>query len=85
MFPSGGVVGFGCQVASSRLAPKFVPSLTWLTDDGPTFADVARTILVAKKAMSRRNRSMSEAEEACFRSVPARAHAVEVAPRGPGK
>ncbi len=33
-FPTGAVVGFGCNVFVSHYPPKFVPSFTWYTDDG---------------------------------------------------
>jgi len=69
-FPTGSVVGFGCSVATSRLAPKFVPSFTWLTDKGAEPYDPKRCLAVATKAMARRKIEISPAERELFLSLP---------------
>ncbi len=70
LFPTGGVVGFGSSVATSGLAPKWVPSFRWLTDDANEPYDVERCLAVARTVMARRKLTMTEAEEALFRSLP---------------
>lgn len=66
MFSTGSIVGFGCNVATRRFAPRFVPSFTWLTDQGQAAYDVDRCIEVAGRAMSRRQRELTPAEEQRF-------------------
>ncbi len=69
-FSTGGVIGFGCNVATSSLAPKFVPSFTWLTDKGADPYDPQRCLAVAKKVMARRKIEMSPAEQKLFLALP---------------
>jgi UDP-N-acetylglucosamine diphosphorylase/glucosamine-1-phosphate N-acetyltransferase len=80
MFPTGAVVGFGCNVANGALAPKYVPSFTWLTNKGASPYDLDRCIAVAKRVMARRDVVMSKAEEARFRVLPERISLTEVCP-----
>lgn len=67
--PTGCVIGHACNVFVSRYPPKFVPSFSWLTDDGLQPHDPARALAVARKVMARRNRSMSQAEQDLFLSI----------------
>lgn len=71
MFPTGAVVGFGCNIATCEFAPKFVPSFTWLTCEGVCRYDAERCLDVAVKVMQRRQVCMTAAESALFRSLPA--------------
>ena len=71
LFPTGSVVGFASSVATSGLAPKFVPSFRWLTDETNEPYDVERCLAVARTVMARRRLQMSEAEERLFRRLPA--------------
>jgi UDP-N-acetylglucosamine diphosphorylase/glucosamine-1-phosphate N-acetyltransferase len=77
MFPTGAVVGFGCNVATCEFSPRFVPSFTWLTGRGSTRYDLERCLDVGKRVMARRNVVMSPAEETLFRSIPELAARVE--------
>ena len=70
LFPTGSVVGFGSSVATSGLAPKWVPSFRWLTDETNESYDVERCLNVAKIVMGRRDRTLSPAEETLFRRLP---------------
>lgn len=69
-FSTGTVVGFGCNVATSALPPKFVPSFSWLTDSGLSAYDPPRCLAVARKMMQRRGVQMSEAEAELFLRIP---------------
>jgi len=73
MLPTGAVVGFGSMAACSRIVPKFVPSFSWLTDEGWAAADVERLLATARQVMQRRDVTCSPAEEALFREVSRRA------------
>lgn len=70
MFPTGAVIGFGCNVATCEFSPRFVPSFTWLTGRGVTRYDLERCLEVGKRVMARRQVAMSDAEERLFRSLP---------------
>lgn len=69
-FPTGTVVGFGCNVFVSHTPPKFVSSFSWYTDDGRDVYDAVRGIDVARKVMARRKVEMSTAEERLFLAIP---------------
>jgi UDP-N-acetylglucosamine diphosphorylase/glucosamine-1-phosphate N-acetyltransferase len=79
MFPTGGVVGFGCNVATCTFAPRFVPSFTWLTGEGTSRYDVEKCLDVARRVMARRQREMTDAETALFRQIPSEAARIESA------
>ena len=57
-------------MATSGLAPKWVPSFRWLTDETNEPYDVERCLNVAKIVMGRRDRTLSPAEETLFRRLP---------------
>ncbi len=67
--PTGCVVGYACNVFVSAYAPKFVPSFSWLTDEGHAEHDVERALKVAMKVVARRKREYSATEQALFRSI----------------
>ncbi len=69
-FPTGAVVGFGCNVFVSHTPPKFVSSFSWYTDDGRDLYDAGRGIDVARKVMARRKVTMTPAEERLFLAIP---------------
>lgn len=70
MFPTGAVVGFGCNIATCEYAPKYVPSFTWLTAHHHCPYDIQRCLEVARRVMRRRQITMTSAEEALFMSLP---------------
>ena len=78
MFSTGSVVGFGCSVFSSRFAPRFVPSFSWLTDSGCFEAIPEKTVAVAEQVMARRNVPLSEPWRQLFLRIPELARRYEV-------
>jgi UDP-N-acetylglucosamine diphosphorylase/glucosamine-1-phosphate N-acetyltransferase len=70
MFPTGTVVGFGCNIATCEFSPKFVPSFTWLTGQGSSRYDVNRCLEVARKVMARRQVELTAVQEDLFRRLP---------------
>ena len=75
--PTGASIGFASMVACSRLLPNFVPSFTWLTDDGRTDADPNRLLATARKVMQRREVTCTEAEAGLFHEIARRARQYE--------
>jgi UDP-N-acetylglucosamine diphosphorylase/glucosamine-1-phosphate N-acetyltransferase len=75
--PTGASIGFASMVASSRLPSKFVPSFTWLTDDGPSSADPERLLATARKMMQRREVTCTGGEAALFTEIARRARHYE--------
>lgn len=67
--PTGCVIGFACNIFLSRYAPKFVPSFSWLTDNGLEQNDPQRALEVAHKVVARRKRELGEAEVVLFLSI----------------
>ncbi len=70
MFPTGAVVGFGCNIATCEFAPKFVPSFTWLTGQGAAAYAVDRCLEIARRVVARRQKTLTPAEEAWFLQLP---------------
>lgn len=75
-FPTGAVIGFCSSVFAPR-CPKFIPSFAWLDGDAVQRYDEQRGLAIAKKVMSRRQCTMSEAEERLFLAVRRQALALE--------
>ena len=75
-FPTGAVVGF-CSSIVGPQCPKFVPSFAWIDSGESVRYDAARGLAIARKVMSRRNISMSAAEEAAFLAVRKQSLALE--------
>jgi UDP-N-acetylglucosamine diphosphorylase/glucosamine-1-phosphate N-acetyltransferase len=69
MFSTGSVVGFACAVFTSHYVPRFLPSFSWLTDEGRSDAIVEKVLEVAQMVMARRNVTMSAAQEELFLKV----------------
>ena len=69
MFSTGSVVGFACSIFNSGFVPRFVPSFSWLTDDGRTEAILEKVIEIAAKVMARRKVEFSEAERQLFMEI----------------
>lgn len=60
--PTGAVIGLAASVAATRVIPKYIPSFSWVTDDGIKKGDAPRLLDVAAAAMARRNVEMTDAE-----------------------
>ena len=69
MFSTGSVVGFACSIFNSGFVPRFVPSFSWLTDEGRSAAILEKVIEIAEKVMARRKVMLSEAERQLFQSI----------------
>ncbi|HWL92786.1 MAG TPA: putative sugar nucleotidyl transferase [Phycisphaerae bacterium] len=67
--PTGCVIGYAANVLTTRHPPKFVPSFSWLTDDGREENDARRALEVALKVVARRKRVYSAAEQALFMAI----------------
>jgi UDP-N-acetylglucosamine diphosphorylase / glucose-1-phosphate thymidylyltransferase / UDP-N-acetylgalactosamine diphosphorylase / glucosamine-1-phosphate N-acetyltransferase / galactosamine-1-phosphate N-acetyltransferase len=80
MFPTGAVVGFGCNVATCEFAPKFLPCFTWLTGQGACTYAPERCLEIGRRVMARRQTVMTPAEEQWFMTLPAYARSFEKAP-----
>lgn len=80
MFPTGAVVGFGCNIATCEFAPKFVPSFTWLTAKGSCDYAPDRCLEIARRVMERRQTTLTPAEEAWFTQIPGYARRFEKEP-----
>ncbi len=75
--PTGCVIGFACNIFVSRYAPKFVPSFSWLTDEGHQQNDPDRALAVAQNVMARRGQEISKVEEDLFLAIAKEAAAME--------
>lgn len=81
-FNTGAVVGFCCNVVVSSLAPRFVPSFSWLTDEGRADYDPSRGLDVARRMMARRNVPMTAPQSKLFMQLPEIARQHEHVPGG---
>lgn len=69
-FPTGAVMGTASMVAVGGYAPKFVPSLKWVTDMGREDYNIDKAIVVAERAMARRGITLTEAHKRLFKALP---------------
>lgn len=60
--PTGAVIGLGTCTASTRLLPKYLPSYSWVTDEGIRQGDPMRILDIAAAAMKRRDVDMTDEE-----------------------
>jgi len=67
-FSTGAVIGFGCNVLRNSV-PQFLPSMSWLTNEGCTKTDIEKLIIVAERMMSRRTIVLTDVERAHFETV----------------
>jgi UDP-N-acetylglucosamine diphosphorylase/glucosamine-1-phosphate N-acetyltransferase len=66
---TGSYIGFNCMIASAAIAPKFVPSFSFVTDKGAERFEVDKAIDVAKHVFARRNRQWTQIEENLMRHI----------------
>ncbi len=71
--PTGAYVGFAASVATTRVLPVWIPSLSWLTESGSKAGDPARLLDVATKVMARRGIDMTDEEVDLFLDLGTRA------------
>ena len=75
--PTGCAIGFAANIFLSRYPPRFVPSFSWLTDEGEQRNDPQRALEVAKMVVARRDREFSSAEQALFLEIAEAARRIE--------
>ncbi|MFQ5957157.1 MAG: putative sugar nucleotidyl transferase [Candidatus Brocadiales bacterium] len=68
-FDAGSLIGCHSSIAGRKPVPKFLPSFSWLTDQGLKVYNMRKAFIAATRAMARRNVHMSAAEEAMFRNI----------------
>ncbi len=68
-FPTGSVMGTVSMIAVGGYAPKFTPSLKWITDKGSADYDVDKAMVVAEKVMKRRKVELTDAHKRLFKSL----------------
>ena len=78
-FATGSVVGFASCVCCSQVAPKFVPSFSWLTDTEHASARLEKMLETAQRVMARRDVTMTAADKELFLNIPQRAQQIEKA------
>jgi hypothetical protein len=76
---TGSYIGFNCMIAMAGIAPKFVPSFSFLTDTGAEKYDIDKAIEVAKQMFARRNRRWTDIEEKLMRYISETARDAEAA------
>jgi UDP-N-acetylglucosamine diphosphorylase/glucosamine-1-phosphate N-acetyltransferase len=65
-FATGTIVGFACNIVTSKFPPKFIRSFSWLSDEGYELHDPRRAVAVAERVMARRQRRLTEAQVRLF-------------------
>ena len=74
--PTGAVLGF-CSNILRRQSPKFVPSFSWVGETATIPNVRARAMQVARRAMKRRNRAFTVADECLFNHIARHAKLLE--------
>ncbi|MGH7177457.1 MAG: putative sugar nucleotidyl transferase [Tepidisphaeraceae bacterium] len=64
---SGTYVGFNCMIAQAAQAPRFLKSLTFLTEKGPEPFEMEKAIDIAQRMLDRRHKRLAEVDEQVFR------------------
>ncbi len=77
---TGTYIGFSCMVGTSQYPPRFIPSFTFLTDDGPQPYRMDKAIETMKSVFTRRNRGWTNADAVMNRFVAESAKSVEKLP-----
>ncbi len=68
MLSTGSVIGFASQVLTSR-PPKFIPSFSWVTDEGISRLDFHKMVSIARMAMERRQCELTLADQDIFNRI----------------
>lgn len=66
---TGSIFGFACNIVTTNYPPKYLPSFTWYSSNGAIVYVLEKALQVARVAMKRRNREMTQAEEKLFKLV----------------
>ncbi|HUT33530.1 MAG TPA: putative sugar nucleotidyl transferase [Planctomycetota bacterium] len=68
-FLTGSVVGYCCNVLTSRFPPKLVPSFSWLSDSGCSPYSPTLAVEVARRVLSRRRKQVTDADAALIHKL----------------
>lgn len=74
---AGTYIGYGSSVATTGIAPRFVPSFTFLTDRGPEPYDMGRAAEVARRVFARRKRDFGPEDQRLMEAAAEEAIRVE--------
>lgn len=66
---TGSIFGFACNIVTTAHPPKYLPSFTWYSSNGAIVYILEKALQVAKVAMKRRNKEMTQVEEKLFKLV----------------
>lgn len=69
IFNTGTVVGFNCNIYSSEMPPKFVPSFSWGHGESLTEYDLTKGMQTAEIVMERRKIKFERAHKELFRKI----------------
>ncbi|MCP4589634.1 MAG: hypothetical protein GY842_02710 [bacterium] len=78
--PTGASIGFAVNTFTSSILPTFLPSLSWLTDDGMATGDPQRLLETARTVMGRRNVALCSNVEGLFSRIRELTQELEGAP-----
>lgn len=77
ILPTGCVVGVAANVFTTRGVPKFVPSFSWLVEEGLSAFRLDKALEIAKIVMGRRKVELTSADTELLRHVATAAATVE--------
>lgn len=77
VLPTGCVIGVAANIFTQGAVPKFVPSFSWLTDDGVVQTRLDKIIQIARVVMSRREVDMTASEEKLLEDTARQAREIE--------
>lgn len=66
LIPTGAMIGMASMVANGGLAPRFVPSFSWIAGEGREKADPTRVLKSIRAMMQRRNVDLTDHEQVLF-------------------
>ncbi|MEE9200920.1 MAG: putative sugar nucleotidyl transferase [Candidatus Brocadiales bacterium] len=66
---AGTHIGCHSNVAGTGPVPKFLPAFTWFTDGNPRIYNMRHAFIVASRAMARRDKIMTAAEESMYQEI----------------
>jgi len=69
IFNTGTVIGFNCNIYSSEMPPKFVPSFSWGHGEALTGYDLTKAMQTAEIVMERRKIKFDKAYKALFEKI----------------
>jgi UDP-N-acetylglucosamine diphosphorylase/glucosamine-1-phosphate N-acetyltransferase len=67
-FSAGSIVGFCSNIIGRYPVPRFIPSFSWCAERIQTYS-LDNALEVARRVMTRRGKTLSEAEEALFHKI----------------